>query len=106
MVFPEAALTEKEYLSVRGVVLEYEAFLVAGVLRKGGRSRPAENVVVFDASHPGYPFSIEQRKHHRWRLDRGQIEMYGLGGTLDPTRDWWEHIAVEGREVHFLTLNG
>jgi len=105
VVFPEAALSASEYELVRSVVLDHGAFLIAGVLRAGKRKgAPASNLVMFDASR-GQPMNVEQTKHHRWRLDRGQIEMYGLGGSLDPTKDWWEHIALERREVHFIALN-
>ncbi len=105
VVFPEAALSEREYQKVRRVVLERGAFLIAGVLRRASTDGAAANLVMFDAINSGQSMNVEQRKHHRWRLDRGQIEMYGLGGTLDPTRDWWEHIKLERREVHFVALN-
>ena len=104
VVFPEAALSENEYERVRAVVLEQGAFLIAGVLR-GAKSRASSNLVMFDAINAQTPMHVEQQKHHRWRLDRRQIEMYGLGGTLDPARDWWEHISLEKREVHFIALN-
>ena len=104
VVFPEAALSKSEYQQVRTTVLERGAFLIAGVMRKEKKGPPS-NLVMFDAVRAGETMNVEQRKHHRWRLDRGQIEMYGLGGTLDPTRDWWEHIALERREVHFVALN-
>jgi hypothetical protein len=106
VVFPEGALSAPEYEQVRSVVLENGAFLIAGVLRASRKKNgAAENLVMLDAINSGLPMNVEQRKHHRWRLDRGQIEMYGLGGTLDPTRDWWEHIVMGRREVHFVSLN-
>jgi hypothetical protein len=59
-----------------------------------------------DARFGGQDFSVlHQHKHHRWRIDRAQIEQYGLGGTLNPNRDWWEHIEARGREVSFVPLN-
>lgn len=39
-------------------------------------------------------------KHHRWRLDRSQIETYDLTETLDPDLLWWEGIALQRRMVH------
>jgi hypothetical protein len=105
VVFPEAALSEGEYTAVRELVLGRGAFLIAGVLRAPARAQvPSGNMIMFDA-HRGVPMHVEQSKHHRWRLDRGQIEMYGLGGTLDPAKDWWEHISIGPREVHFVSLN-
>jgi hypothetical protein len=106
IVFPEASLSKREYEAVRDVVLGEGAFLIAGVLREGEtKTSPGRNLVMFDAGN-GRETHLEQSKHHRWRLDRSQIETYGLGGTLDPTRDWWEHIALEQREVQFAALNG
>lgn len=106
VVFPEGALTVSEYNLVRTTVLAHGAFLIAGVMRNAkGRGNPPFNLVMFDAMVSGLPMHVEQRKHHRWRLDRGQIEMYGLGGTVDPNRDWWEHISVGSREVNFISLN-
>ena len=107
VVFPEAALSMREYEQVRSLVLARDAFLIAGVMRPPKRRKePCSNLIMFDARHGiGVDTHIEQSKHHRWRLDRPQIEMYGLGGTLDPAKDWWEHIALGPREVHFVSLN-
>ncbi len=106
VIFPEAALSEEQHRLVREVVLKHGAFLIAGVmLGADKRDAPGSNCLMFDAIQGGQRITIDQKKHHRWRLDRSQIEMYGLGGTLDPARDWWEHISVGPREVHFVSLN-
>jgi hypothetical protein len=47
---------------------------------------------------------LEQEKHHRWQLDRAQIEQYGLGGRLDPFTSWWENTRIGRRRVGFMTL--
>jgi hypothetical protein len=40
---------------------------------------------------PDLHFTNSRRKHHRWRLDRAQVESYGLGSVLNPkVRNWWE----------------
>ncbi|ODR92895.1 hypothetical protein [Sinorhizobium alkalisoli] len=40
-------------------------------------------------------------KHHRWRLDEGQIKMYDLEESLPgSTSVWWEKISVARRLVH------
>lgn len=52
--------------------------------------------------HDGRP-SIQTNsrgKHHRWRLDKGQIETYGLDQRLNPALMWWEGIALHRRQVH------
>ncbi|MCA3438896.1 MAG: hypothetical protein INF50_00920 [Rhodobacter sp.] len=43
-----------------------------------------------------------RRKHHRWRLNRSQIETYGLGTVLSPkVSNWWEKSPIGQRELHF-----
>ena len=48
--------------------------------------------------------SFTRSKHHRWELNASQVSQYGLGGRLDPTRDWWERIEVERRWLQFFTV--
>ena len=43
-----------------------------------------------------------QRKHHRWRLERNQLEDYGLGGQLQPDMEWWEEHEIGQRELNFF----
>jgi hypothetical protein len=47
---------------------------------------------------------IRQYKHHRWRLNGGQVRQYSLGSVLDPKKRWWEHIAVPRRSVEFVAF--
>lgn len=105
VVFPEAALTMPEYQAVKKEVLALDAFLIAGVVEKRGDAEPSRNALYFAAIREGLDFEISQCKHHRWKLNRPQVEMYGLGATLDPHFDWWEHIELDQREVHFINLN-
>lgn len=43
-------------------------------------------------------------KHHRWRLDKPQIETYELQERLDTKLKWWEGIALHRRQVHTHVL--
>jgi hypothetical protein len=45
---------------------------------------------------------MEQAKHHRWQLERSQIERYGL--HLDVGRRWWEFSEVKDRQLSFVTV--
>jgi hypothetical protein len=105
VVFPEASLTPSQFDNVCSVVREQnqDAFVVAGVLTPATADESPKNQVwikagIFDSKYT-------QDKHHRWRLDRRQVEMYGLGGRLDPGIEWWEHIGVQSRAVNFLALD-
>lgn len=45
-----------------------------------------------------------QSKHHRWKLDAGQIRRYHLGDALDHRKLWWEHIDLKSRECVFYVF--
>lgn len=107
IVFPEAALTTPvlealgKRLARRHRGLER---IMAGTLDRvgtgsGARLRNAASIV--ELRNGSLIAHFAQRKHHRWRLDRGQIETYGLGDRLDPAIPWWEEIDVESREIYF-----
>ena len=46
----------------------------------------------------------QQAKHHRWRLDGGQVRQYGLGSQLDPRQAWWEDIEITQRKLYFWSI--
>ena len=96
-----------EYMKVRAAVLGTGAFLIGGVVTPSVDGiTPGRNWLAFDALFAGLHVNVlEQEKHHRWRIDRPQIEQYGLGGHLDPNKCWWEHISLNQRQVHFVPLN-
>jgi hypothetical protein len=103
LVLPEGALEEGEVpvlqhrLAAAGV-----PYLVAGVRRaapSGGGF--GANYAHFGAGDWQAP---SQHKHHRWRMDAGQVHQYHLGAALDPRRDWWEAIGVPHRSITFVTL--
>lgn len=45
-----------------------------------------------------------REKHHRWRLERSQIETYGLESRLDPSSLWWEGIDITKRELDLVAV--
>ncbi|MDO9222648.1 MAG: hypothetical protein Q7U20_02935 [Caulobacter sp.] len=47
-----------------------------------------------------------QAKHHRWKIDRGQIERYQISSKLSPKVDWWEDIETKTRSIEFTTFRG
>lgn len=48
--------------------------------------------------------STSRSKHHRWRLDKSQIEMYGLGAQFDKNAFWWEGIHLGRRQLNTNTF--
>ena len=65
------------------------------MLEKGG-PRPSDG--------PAPWFHIRQNKHHRWSLDKDQVEQYHLGGALHPHVRWWEAMDVPRRAVQFVEV--
>jgi hypothetical protein len=110
VVLPELALDETEHRQIRDWVTGQKSFLIAGVGAPGEGVMPGRNWVAIEVptdtlgEQEGHRISAFQNKHHRWRLDRSQIVQYGLGGQLDPSRHWWEHIRAEARHLTFVSL--
>jgi hypothetical protein len=44
-------------------------------------------------------------KHHRWRLDKNQLQNYALSQRLSPTKFWWEDIDLPPREMLFAEFS-
>lgn len=43
-----------------------------------------------------------RRKHHRWRMNRRQVETYALSSALNPKiENWWEKTPLGRRELYF-----
>jgi hypothetical protein len=106
VVFPELALSETQLDEVFGVIKGNgrERFMIAGVGSAGTKDEFGTNKAVFRGSLGASPDTIEQHKHHRWQLTRSQIEQYGLGSQLDPTRAWWEHIGIRSRQLSLISI--
>jgi len=116
VVLPEMAVKPKEYVKLRKVLVEERnLILICGVTEcKGnsdGKNYAKFSYLFFKLSPSQYKSRMKQlyvqlcqEKHHRWRLDRRQITQYGLGSSLDPTKDWWESISLKKRSVNFVTI--
>ena len=115
VVFPELALNYAVFSQLRRALKERMPDLrviIAG-LSSDQYGREGNFVGVysfldlpFDASDGEEPYLESVReKHHRWQLDRAQIEGYGLEGVLDPRRRWWENIRLLSRRVEFTVFH-
>lgn len=108
VVFPEFALTLElaEELALRLAGKTQVEFLVAGVsTRPAARRRDAlpRNEVYTALMNSGMVMAWAQSKHHRWKLDAGQLSVYELHG-LSSDSQWWENIDISSREVDFWPL--
>lgn len=106
IVFPEVALTPRAVEEISDALVREDRFLIAGVGRAAQKGVCGQNYIRFDVMLPGgeYVVGLEQKKHHRWKLDKNQILQYGLGSVFNPQANWWEHIDVNDRSLVLVTL--
>jgi hypothetical protein len=109
VVFPELALDWDTYdLLVRDIRDKHPEveFLVSGVSSDcNGRSGNQVTTTIFHQNREQRVAETHsRRKHHRWKLDRTQIDAYGVSADLDPEVTWWEHLSVEERVLHIDVL--
>jgi hypothetical protein len=105
VVLPELALDEDraevvgQELARTGIHL-----FVSGVLAPGPEGHPPRNCVMSVLyQDEAVLVDWKQSKHHRWRVEDGQIDAYGL--PLDPAHLWWEDADVSGRQVRFYAFH-
>lgn len=98
IVLPEAAVTFAEMKEIQEVLAERAPppFLLTGV--RGPYLNEA--VLAIYRREARRWLVYRQSKHHRWCIDRFQIDQYGLGLPRDDRR-YWEHIDVPPRQMHF-----
>lgn len=108
IVLPECALTSEvakqlvESLKENDINIE---FLITGVLDSdpdtGATYNRAQTFVLREEG----AVKREHNKHHRWRLDAGQVERYALDFDKDDgNSQWWEDIDIGNRELPFFGL--
>jgi len=116
LILPESAVDEEEVSELEALLDRHGVImLIAGVRKHStqpgqfagnwvhmGVSPNLEKGGSQTCSTPQQWFHVDQKKHHRWSLDEGQIHQYHLGGTLHPHIRWWEAMDVPRRTLHFL----
>ena len=105
VALPELALDETFFGVLRKALgREGVQLLVSGVhARRRGAAVNQVRTAVYDE---GRLLNEEaQDKHHRWKLDAGQIRRYHLGHALDPSLVWTEQTDIARRECMFLQIS-
>lgn len=111
VVFPEAAMSHQIFENLVKALSDTHVELVIGGLfdhvesDKGQQTVTDGNYVAMSTIGESAATSVRQ-KHHRWRLDRGQILNYALGSSLDPNYLWWEDINILRRSLDFHVMRG
>jgi hypothetical protein len=105
LVFPELSLSTSEF--TRLLQDHPGRMVIAGVGKPARRGTFGENQVAIGTGVPkgAKPRFHLQAKHHRWRLDRQQVQQYGMASQLQGDANWWEAISLRDRECTFFTAN-
>ena len=103
-MLPESSVPHTDLEALEAVLSRHGVTLLIAGLRDEPHpgNRFGSNWVHFGASHDGQWSHYRQDKHHRWSLDRSQIEQYHLAEVLDPRVRWWEALELNRRSLEVL----
>ena len=104
VVMPESSVPHTDLGALEAVLARHGVTLqIAGLRDEPGPGNLfGSNWVHFGASVDGRWARHRQDKHHRWSLDRSQIEQYHLAEVLDPRVRWWEALELNRRSLEVL----
>ena len=104
VVLPESSVPHTDLGALEAVLSRHGVTLLIAGLRDepGPGNRFGSNWVHFGAALDGQWSHYRQDKHHRWSLDRSQIEQYHLAEVLDPRVRWWEALELNRRSLQVL----
>lgn len=116
ILLPELSLTKKEYDYLLLILFKYRKeihylpIVVVGVMSDGYSTdeNPHEvynNEVKIASYFAGRWYDLNQRKHHRWRLDKNQLIQYQLATKFATHRNWFEYISTSQRKLTVLSVN-
>lgn len=106
VVLPECALSadtaEQMVYALKGSGIE---FVITGALENGEDGERPLNAAYTIVMLEEDILARAQSKHHRWRIDQGQADAYGLDFDPDKTNhQWWEDIDVTIRDLPFYAI--
>jgi hypothetical protein len=116
VLLPELALTKSEYDYLLLLLFKYRKeikylpMVIAGVMSDdySDEENPHavyNNEVKIASYFAGRWYDLNQRKHHRWRLDKNQLIQYSLATKLATHRKWFEYISTSQRKLTVLSTN-
>lgn len=110
VVLPEASMNQSDYGQIERYLASRVPLSIVGVHGEDfNRVNVAHSFSPDDTSSgsPTDPSNVyfEQDKHHRWKLDRGQLSQYQFGSQLDPDTEWWESHRIRKRQLNLINLD-
>jgi hypothetical protein len=104
IVFPELSLRIDDFQQLKAALPGL--LIIGGVGGEGADGKFGVNSVMVGLDIGEGKHEYTQHKHHRWRLESGQIEQYGLGCGLDGRMKWWwESLTIQRRDCTFFSVN-
>jgi hypothetical protein len=104
VVLPESSVPHDRVADLEALLARKGvSMLIAGIRDEPSAANSLRsNWVHFGAAVDGEWSHYRQDKHHRWSLDRSQIQQYHLEDVLDPRVRWWEAIEINPRSVQMI----
>ena len=104
VVLPESSVARDQLADLEAVLSRNGVTMLIAGLRDGptGANELGSNYVHFGASVDGQWWHYRQDKHHRWSLDRSQVQQYHLDDVLDPRVRWWEAMEINKRSLQMI----
>ena len=117
-MLPESAVDEREISNLETLLSDHGVVsLIAGTRQPSRLPGPFPNNYLHMGFNPKLEkgglassegsepwFHVRQNKHHRWSLDRRQVEQYHLGAALHPHIRWWEAMDVPRQAIQFIEV--
>jgi len=106
VILPELSMTETDVDHAWAQIQTTfpSALLIGGLGQSRGDDKFGFNKAVCLLPQLGRHSKFYQCKHHRWMLNRAQIEQYGLFNRLGADKLWWESTALPSRVLKFVQL--
>lgn len=116
LVLPELALTKSEYdyllllLYKKREEIHYLPIVITGVLSQiDNKNLDNDNIYHNEVKIANYFagrwYDINQRKHHRWKLDKNQLVQYQISSKLSTKRNWYEYTSSSQRKLTIFSPN-
>jgi hypothetical protein len=104
VVLPESSVPRDDVGQLEAVLAANDVTMLIAGVREGRSATPrfGSNWVHFGAAVDGRWWHYRQDKHHRWSLDRRQVQQYHLEGVLDPRVRWWEAVEINRRSLQVI----
>lgn len=109
VLFPEYSMNWEHQIAVADLLAKKQKsleFIVSGSSSncEGEIGNFVLNSFVYSRDEEAAIHHNSRGKHHRWRIDGGQSQIYDLDSILGCEKFWWERIDLQNREIHSVVF--